>query len=1009
MEYARDEYQNTQRMSQTSKQHAAVPPRFSLPSYDQEAVQDTPQNPQQTAPQAVPPVTPGASYRQPQPSQSPYLHNPMPSSYVPPAKPSPSKNMLSTATGPRMLSLPGNTAKMQATPRASAVDAAFEATTKINPDGATGHRMLSLPGHTAKTKKANLEAAMSGNTAQMQASLEASNPQIPITTGHRMLSLPGRPVGAGTALPSAPVPLQGFQGPKPLLDGNRAFPPHASVAAVSPVSPVQPLQVVRPVQRVEPAQVGQEAQAAQTAQASQEAAQAEGAEKSTTSRKPRKRRVTLRRVPEIRQMMAVECGAACLAMVMNYYGRSTSISEVQERCGVGRDGLSALSIVKAARQYGLRVRAISLKKNDFRNVEFPAIIHWEFNHFVVIERWTPRYVDLVDPALGRRRLTPEEFDAGFTGIVIMLEPGTQFERRTQAAPLSLWSYMRSLVQMRGVMAQIIGTSLLLQILGLAAPLLTEIVVDDIIPAKSSNLLMLLGLGMLFLILTQGATKLLRASLLIYLQTHVDAQMMLNFFEHMLSLPYRFFQLRLNGDLLARVNSNTAIRDLLTSQMLSTMLDGSTVLVYLIILLSQSSMLAGVALGVGAFQVGLLLVTAPAIRRLTLRDLAAQGKTQGYLNEVLAGIATVKAAGAEQRALSRWTNLFFDEMNVSVRRSYLSAVINILLELLHMLSPLLLLWVGAMQVIEGKMPMGTMLALNTLAASFLLPLSSLAASGQMIQIARAHFERIADVVGATPEQDPQQVQIPPQLTGHIELKNVVFQYDPNTPAVLNDISVRIFPGQKVALVGKTGSGKSTLGRLLIGLITPSRGTILYDGIPLQKLNYQELRKQFGVVLQESFIFSGSVRENIAFNNPELDMEHVVAAAQAAAIHEDIEAMPMGYETLLSEGGSVFSGGQRQRLALARALANHPAILLLDEATSALDVATERVVEQNVNSLSCTQVVIAHRLSTIRNADLILVLDQGRIVEQGTHELLLRRKGFYARLIKAQVESGEIVAA
>jgi ABC-type bacteriocin/lantibiotic exporter with double-glycine peptidase domain len=308
-----------------------------------------------------------------------------------------------------------------------------------------------------------------------------------------------------------------------------------------------------------------------------------------------------------------------------------------------------------------------------------------------------------------------------------------------------------------------------------------------------------------------------------------------------------------------------------------------------------------------------------------------------------------------------------------------------------------------------MPIGTMIALNTLAVSFLLPLNTLASGGQMIQIARAHFERIADVVGATPEQDPQQVHIPPQLTGRLEVRNVSFQYDPNTPPILNDITVRIRPGQKVALVGRSGSGKSTLGKLLIGLITPTKGTILFDGLPLHSLNYQELRKQFGVVLQESFIFSGSVRENIAFNNPELDMTQIVKAAQAAAIHEDIEAMPMGYETLLSEGGSVFSGGQRQRLSLARALANHPAILLLDEATSALDVTTERVVEQNVNSLSCTQLVIAHRLSTIRNADLILVLDQGRIVEQGTHDLLLRRNGFYARLIKAQVESGEIVAA
>ena len=717
-----------------------------------------------------------------------------------------------------------------------------------------------------------------------------------------------------------------------------------------------------------------------------------------------------RRVPELRQMSAVECGACCLAMILNYYGRTTSVSEVQERCGVGRDGLSALSIVKAARQYGLRVRAVSLKKNDFRFLTSPAIIHWEFNHFVVLERWSPRHVDLLDPALGRRRISPEEFEAGFTGIMLLLEPGAQFTtQQARKSSFSLRTYLQALPRMRWIITQIIGTSFLLQLIGLGAPLLTAIIVDSILPARASNLLMLLGLGMLFLVLMQAVMKLLRTSLLIYLQTRVDAQMMLHFLEHLLSLPYRFFQMRFNGDLLARMESNSAIRDLLTSQMISTLLDGTSVLVYLIVLLGQSTLLAGVTVAIGAVQVGLLLATAPAIRRLTMRDLIAQGKTQGYLNEILAGIAIIKAAGAEQQALAHWTNLFFDETNISIRRSYLSAAIGIALELLQFLSPLLLLWIGAGLVMSGTMSLGTMLALITLATSFLVPLNSLAASGQKIQIARAHFDRLADVLGSEVEQDLQQVHMPPRLKGSIELRNVCFQYDSEAAFALRDISLQIRPGQKVALVGQTGSGKSTLGKLLIGLITPTHGEILFDGIPLHKLNYQEVRRQFGVVLQDAFIFSGSVRSNIAFNDPEMDMAHIVKAAQAAAIHEDIAKMPMGYETQLSEGGSVFSGGQRQRLALARALAHRPALLLLDEATSALDVATEQAVARNLARFSCTQIVIAHRLSTICSADLILVMDQGRIVEQGTHRQLLRKRGFYARLIKAQLESGDIHAA
>jgi ATP-binding cassette subfamily B protein len=727
---------------------------------------------------------------------------------------------------------------------------------------------------------------------------------------------------------------------------------------------------------------------------------------SPTARSRRKRRKKRRRVPEMRQMTAVECGAACIAMILNYYGYAASITEVLDRCGVGRDGLTALEIVKSTRLYGLRVRAVSLDLEDFRFVTLPAIVHWEFNHFLIVERWSRKRIEIVDPALGRRTLTHAEFDEGFTGVAIMLEPGAQFEQRAPQKSLTPWSYMRSFLRMRAIIFQILGTSLLLQLLGLAAPFLTEVLIDRILPDKDTNLLIMLALGMLILILMQGVTAFLRSSLLIYLQTRIDTNMMLNFFEHMLSLPYRFFQLRLSGDLLARMNSNLAIRDLLTNQLISSLLDGGTVVTYFIILLFLSKLVAGIALGIGIVQAALLLLTSSSIRRLTQRDLEAQGKTQGYMNEVLSGIATIKAAGAEHRAFNRWENLFFNEMNVSLRLSYLSSVVGTFFGILNVLSPLLLLWIGSLQVIAGNMSIGTMLAVNTLAIQFLVPLGALATTGQELQVVRAHFSRLADVISTQPEQDVVQAQVPHLLRGQVELKHVSFQYDLNAPLILRDINVKMYPGQKIALVGRTGSGKSTLGKLLVGLIIPTTGAILFDGTPLEQLNYQEVRSQFGSVLQESFVFSGSIKENIALNNPTMNMERVIEAAQIAAIADDIDKMPMGYDTLVSEGGSAFSGGQRQRLSLARALANHPALLLLDEATSSLDVVTERSVEQNLKRLPCTQIIIAHRLSTIRNADVILVLDHGTIVEQGTHEQLLRRNGFYAQLIQIQLQSREI---
>ncbi|HEU5377251.1 MAG TPA: peptidase domain-containing ABC transporter, partial [Ktedonobacteraceae bacterium] len=658
----------------------------------------------------------------------------------------------------------------------------------------------------------------------------------------------------------------------------------------------------------------------------------------------------------------------------------------------------------AARLYGLRVRAIALENiNDFRYIALPAIVHWEFNHFLVVEHWSTRIVGVVDPSSGRRRISAQEFENSFTGVVLQLEPGVHFSRRSRPAQLSLWTYLRSIFRLPGFIAQLLGASLFLQMLGLVLPFLTKVFVDQVIPAGLENIMLLLGLGVLVIVLAQTVTALLRVWLLIYLQARLDMQMMLGFFEHLLSLSYRFFQLRSSGDLLARMTSNIAIRDMLTNQMISTLLDGGTVVVYLFILLWFSPPIALCALIAGLLQVTLLLLGGRLIRDLTRRDLMAQGIAQGYMTEALIGIATIKAAGAEQRAFHRWSNLFFEHLNISVRRDSFASVLETLMGGLRLLAPLLLLWVGTLEVLHSAMTVGTMLSLNALAATFLAPFASLTNNGQQLQQVRAHFERIVDVVEAESEQDIQTTQAPPVLTGHVELRHISFRYDPNSPWVLRDITLCIRPGQKVALVGRTGSGKSTLGKLLLGLYLPTEGEILYDDSPLCSLNYQAVRSQFGVVLQESALFSGSIRENIALNNPDMDLEQVMQAAQAAAIHEDIVRMPMGYETMIAEGGSAISGGQRQRLSIARALANRPSIILFDEATSHLDVVTEQIVERNLQSLDCTHIVIAHRLSTIRNADLILVLDEGTIVERGAHQALLALGGHYARLVQSQFSS------
>ncbi len=712
-----------------------------------------------------------------------------------------------------------------------------------------------------------------------------------------------------------------------------------------------------------------------------------------------------RRVPLIIQMTALECGAACLAMILNFHGRKTSVSECRECLGVGTDGVKAPVIVKEARRFGLRVRAYSVSLNDFKYVPLPAVAHWNFNHFVIVERWSPKRVAIVDPALGRRRLTPAEFDEGFTGVVLTFEPGVQFQKRGATGKSMGRQIVAGLLRTPGtpmILLQILGASVVLQVLGLTMPLLTKVIVDQVLPHQMTDIMAILALGMLVLVLTQMAATYLRSALLMRLKAYLDPQMMLNFFEHVFTLPYQFFQTRASGDLLMRLTSNSTIREVMTIQTSSVVLDGLLVIGYLGILLAIQPVFGLIALVLGIVQILLLLVVTPRMREMIGRDLAAQADSESYTVEALSGIATLKASGTEDRALDRWANLYFKELEISLRRDHLTVLLEAAQTMLRTLSPLVLLWVGAMFVLNGQMSLGTMLAINVLAVSFLTPLASLVRSGQILPMVAAYLERIADVLEAEPEQDLGSVRDAPRLSGRIELRNIDFRYSLNEPLILQGISMAIEPGQKVALVGPTGSGKSTLAKLCMGLYPPTNGEVFYDDMPIQSWRYQSLRSQFGVVMQDPFLFSGSVRENIAFNDPTLSLEVIVRAAKLAAIQDEITQMPMGYETMVGEGGARLSGGQIQRIALARALAHRPVILILDEATSHLDTVTEKLVDYNLSQLSCTRIVIAHRLSTIRNADMIYVLKEGRIVERGTHADLLALKGFYTELVHSQLE-------
>jgi ABC-type bacteriocin/lantibiotic exporter with double-glycine peptidase domain len=711
----------------------------------------------------------------------------------------------------------------------------------------------------------------------------------------------------------------------------------------------------------------------------------------------------MKHVPVILQMTPNECGAACLAMVLTYYGRETTINECRTYISSGRDGLSARSIAQAARDLGMRVRAFSMEPESLSQLHGPAIVHWEFSHFMVLEQWASNGIKVVDPAVGRRRLTTEEFNAGFTGVVLTMDPGANFQIKQAEDKLSWRNYQAGIIKTpgsKGLLAQLLGASALLLVLGLVFPLFTLVLVDTILPTQEVSLLITLGIGMIILVASQIILTYLRGALALTLEARLDTEVMLGFFEHVLRLPFRFFQERTSGDLLMRLSSMAVIREVLTGETVSAVLDGAMAVFYLVILFIWQPLFGILALFFGCLQVILLLGSTHHLYELTERDLAAQAESQSYLVEALTGIATLKAAASEDRAMEHWSNLFFKQLNISIQRSHLTNLVETGRDGIGAIAPVVLLWVGGMMVLQGDMSLGTMLAVTTLAVSFLSPLSSLVSTAQQLQLIGANLDRITDVLQSAPEQDRRQVESAPVLTGHINVQDVSFRYHTHAPLAIRSASVTILPGQKIAIVGRTGSGKSTLAMLLLGLYPVDEGEIFYDGKPLSHMNYRTLRSQFGVVLQEPSLFSGSIRRNIAAHDANLPLDDIIEAAGLAAIHNEIVGLPMGYETIIAEGGIDLAGGQRQRLAIARALAHRPTLLLLDEATSDLDALTERIVDQNLSNLACTRIVIAHRLSTVRNADLILVMDEGFIVERGTHQELLALGGAYAELVHDQ---------
>jgi ATP-binding cassette subfamily B protein len=705
------------------------------------------------------------------------------------------------------------------------------------------------------------------------------------------------------------------------------------------------------------------------------------------------------KVPFVPQFSNVECGVACLAMVLAYHGKHVAREELRSALGPTRDGVRAAHLLRGARHFGLRARAFKGDLQALRHTPRGSILHWQLTHYVVLQSAGKAHVEIVDPALGPRRLPWKEVDKAFTGVVLTFEPGSDFVSGPRG---KRHGFYRSLLR-SGDWTRILTMSFAAQLVTLGLPLLVSLIVDRVLPRGDARLLYVVGFGLSWMVGFSWLTQLVRGHLLLNLRTSFDAKLTMELVERMLSLPYSFFQQRSTGDLVLRLNSTKMVREILTSGALSAVLDGSFMLVYLLLLSAMSPIMGLVVVGLGLVNVLVLFALRGKRRAFCAELLVRQAECEDYQFELLNAIQTLKGMGCEDRAQERWSNLFVDLLNNQLAYGRLEIAFQAFTSALRLGAPLLIFSLGAREVLGGALSVGAMLAVNTFAIGVFDPLSRLVEQLDDFERLHIYLERMLDVHESPPEQPRGLTRVHERLSGLIELDQVSFRHGPLEHDVIQQVSLQVKPGEFIGIVGASGSGKSTLASLMLGIYPPTQGRVLYDGRSLQELDLRSVREQIGVVTQDTHLFAGTVRANIALANPELPLGEIEHAARLARIHDDIVKMPMGYSTLLSSGGGAISGGQRQRIALARALLRRPAILVLDEATSALDLRNEAGVQEALASLRCTRIVIAHRPSTVAAADRILVVEAGRIIEQGAPSELLQHGGAYARLLNAGARS------
>ena len=711
--------------------------------------------------------------------------------------------------------------------------------------------------------------------------------------------------------------------------------------------------------------------------------------------------------PIVLQMHASECGAACLGMVLAHFGRWVPLTELREKCEVSRDGSSAASILRASRQYGLECNGLSLRIEQLRKLRMPLILFWQFSHFVVLEGFDEHNYYLNDPATGRRRVSADEFAASYSGVALRFALGDEFAPGGKRK--SLYAHLGAILTgLWSSLAGVVACALMGTLLALAVPAVLGAFVDQVMLNQGpwiGLVAALVGGGVLVYLLT-----LLKHRFLKRLAVRISVTRYSQGLSKLLRLPIEFFQHRLPGDLTDRVSSIDRLAKTLTEQFLVLVIDMAMSIVLFVVMLIYDPLLALVVLALALAHVGgaHLFNTLRIIRSQAMRR--EQGLLIGVGMQMLNHADNLRMTGSDDRFFARWGGYQARELRARQAYSELGALNGALPGLIGALRGATVLLIGGSMVLNGSMTLGTLVAFFILAEMFLAPVGRFLEFAERRQALETDMQRLEDVSSAT--EDPvfsrrreSTTSISTfnrrlQLAGKVELRDVTFGFNKSRPPLIKDFNLTLEPGQRVALVGTSGSGKSTLAHLVSGLYQPWSGKILFDGHVRQEIPEEVLRRSISMVNQETVLFSATLRDNITLWNPAVPDEAIVAATKDASIHEDILKRPLGYATPVEEGGMNFSGGQRQRLEIARALVGHPTVLVLDEATSALDAATEEYVDDALRRRGVTCLIVAHRLSTVRDCDEIIVLDKGQEVERGTHdELIADADGVYTRLTRA----------